>query len=400
MLWRLLLFVACFCSAVQNKVPAQNRAPVRKSACPLHSYPTSQPPPPESLGYRKGLSTRSATDARSYTGFALQAAVNPETFKSFRQVYYREKFAGIECDDVTCHNSQRNVDHVARQLSRLGENSFLQSAAECAQELDRIGDGVTQTLRLHGQTLKVSGLMLNYAGRLAEVQYHFGSLSGMHIVEIGVGFGGFAALLLRLHSVASYTLVDLPEVLNLAHRYLERARVNMSQVLFLNAAPCDNSKAASFKGRAQYDLALSMYAYAELPLSVRRAYFGALFQRSLRGLVLDNCDYKIRSAKDLLPQWIAAARMDVCRVLVYPDVLVGSVYIEDEAAVAWGAAQDYRPQLAGQVSHLLRTWRYHFVKLSVDNCTLHTRRLKTMPPAVPSNAFFEYVASAPAEGPS
>ena len=83
-------------------------------------------------------------------------------------------------------------------------------------------------------------------------------------VHLGsVGFGGFAALLLRLHpDVASYTIVDLPEVLVLAGRFLEKAGVK-HKVRFLNAAPCDNTDPKAFQAGEHFDLALSMYAYGE-----------------------------------------------------------------------------------------------------------------------------------------
>lgn len=44
--------------------------------------------------------------------------------------------------------------------------------------------------------------MLTFAAhtvQVADLERLFGNLDGMHLIEIGVGFGGFASVLLRMH---------------------------------------------------------------------------------------------------------------------------------------------------------------------------------------------------------
>lgn len=403
------------------------------------SRPMPRAPVPEDLLYRRSTSTGSFTDvggignvgAEEYAPFALRASQDAAAFSTFRLVYYSRNFAGIECDGTVCWNSARHVAELENNLRLVGRDDLLRRGVPIAAELDRIGRGRTWPSSVYS-SLNVSGVMMRYLGKVADIERLFGSsLSGMHVAEIGVGFGGFAALLLRLHpEIASLTLVDLPEVLNLAQRYLAAAKLSPGiKLRYLNAAPCGaaaagrgaaGSSAHEFVARPRgYDLVFSMYAYAEVPATVRRAYFEAILSKSRRGIVSDHPaqiqfgalrqyverdrpeallsgpeewrEMQSRAPADadniaasllvpamLLRHWHselgtppaalsgrtvhAAARRrrpNLTGLLVTRDVMSGySPWAAREAQVVWGAGREYFPELTRRIETTAATWAY------------------------------------------
>lgn len=247
----------------------------------------------------------------------------------------------------------------------------------------------------------------------------------MHLVEIGVGFGGFAALLLRLHpEIASYTLVDLPEVLNIAQVYMREAGLSAAiKLRYLNAAPCGSvtdggmtgTRASDFMVRQRgYDLVISMAAFAEVPALVRRAYFESILSRSTRGFVSDhprqltrlkllpllrNTDSSVQvvgqaewkeihqkqrtSATSLLvPAMLLNHRLarigapaapgvnspNVSAVIVIRELMKGySPHGAHEATVAWGLKSDYYPELVQKMrdGYGPDQWQYPVRKLTI-----------------------------------
>lgn len=133
---------------------------------------------------------------------------------------------------------------------------------------------------------KVSPTQLRYLKVLSDLQLWLGPkvLDGGHLVEIGVGYGGQCQLILAAHPVASYVLVDLPEVELLAKRYVGVT------------APPERAKVATIyqdmdpeKGlRKQSDLFISNYAFSELHRTVQEAYFERFVRRCRHGYVTYN----------------------------------------------------------------------------------------------------------------
>lgn len=336
----------------------------RVSSCPASATP-------ESLTYRKSVFTHSYTDGTAYTNFALMASDNVTAFATFRQTYYHRKFAGIENDGRLAWNSAFHAHHMEEALGVVGSEALLARALPIIRELDLIGGGYTFPLVGHGQ-VRVSGLLMRYLGKVADLEQLFGSLDGLHLIEIGVGFGGFAALLLRLHPrIASYTLVDLPEVLHLVGRYIRAARV-APEVLYLNAAPCRESRqtAFAFETRpAGYDLAISMYAFGEVPPDVRRAYVENILSRSTRGWVSDmssvRCCYHM-FLPAILRSSPGARNVTDREVLVVQDLMSGHSHsLSTQAQVGWGVAHDYfEPLVTKMRATSNKKWLYPFKKLT------------------------------------
>ena len=313
------------------------------------SIPQLRPPDPMAfMQYRASLRTGSATDGREYTRFALQASQNATLFDNFRKEMYIKRFAGIELTAGLEFDKNQDdyVKSVADALATVGMTSFLERAAPHLMKIDLISrPSKISPLVLPSGTHQVSGTLLRYAAKAAEVEHILGNSTVVNkdIIEIGVGYGGFAAVFLSLHpEIATYTLVDLPEVLNLAHRFLVAALPAdvARKVRYLDAAPCTSHdrKLPSVRPADKYDIVLSMSAYAELPPSIRRMYVHLILKKASSGCVTDHGGWHVRDKGEYLPPMFQAAMGSLpASMVVYPDALCLTPFAAMEAQVCWGA---------------------------------------------------------------
>lgn len=98
------------------------------------------------------------------------------------------------------------------------------------------------------------------------------------IVEIGVGYGGQCFILSSILSFDQYAMIDLPEVLPLAKKYLDRLEVDRVDFFTADNIPLD----------VKYDLFISNYAFSECSREVQLAYFEKVIKHCERGFVLFN----------------------------------------------------------------------------------------------------------------
>lgn len=140
---------------------------------------------------------------------------------------------------------------------------------------DTIGGPMTMRL---DSGLVISPTTLRYLKVADDLERWFGNLDGLSVVEIGVGYGGQCRVLDAMFELASYTLVDLRPVLNLADR-------------FLNCFPLRTT--VSFKTMNElapqaYDLAISNYAYSELTRDLQEIYHRKALAATPRGYITFN----------------------------------------------------------------------------------------------------------------
>jgi len=79
-------------------------------------------------------------------------------------------------------------------------------------------------------------------------------------------------------NVKSYTIIDLPEVLALTKKYLERQ--NVTDVTFIE---CDNVESK------EYDLCISNYAFTEIDREYQDLYAEKIIKNSKHGYI--TCNY-------------------------------------------------------------------------------------------------------------
>jgi hypothetical protein len=124
---------------------------------------------------------------------------------------------------------------------------------------------------------RFSPATLRYIKVAVDLRRIFGSLDGYRIAEIGVGYGGQCRILSALNAIASYSLFDLPEPLELTRRYLGHFE------------PADIRYCDLGAGEPQdYDLVISNYAFSELHKDVQDLYWERVIARSRHGFMLYN----------------------------------------------------------------------------------------------------------------
>ena len=116
---------------------------------------------------------------------------------------------------------------------------------------------------------------------------NFGSLDGLSIVEIGVGYGGQAKLIQDYFDIKSYHFVDLPEVNNLANKYLKIFEYKNNYFLDFENLP-----------NYEYDLVISNYALTECTKKMQDYYYNKIIKKSKHGYITGNdigYHYKIKN---------------------------------------------------------------------------------------------------------
>ena len=103
----------------------------------------------------------------------------------------------------------------------------------------------------------------------------------LNIAEIGIGWGGQCKIVSTMWKTASYSLIDLPEVIGLATMYLKGVGVN--KVRGIAYPGCSFPPVIG-----ELDLLISNYALTELPLALQNAYYENLIRHSKRVYITDN----------------------------------------------------------------------------------------------------------------
>jgi hypothetical protein len=124
----------------------------------------------------------------------------------------------------------------------------------------------------------VSPTILRYVKVAYEMEALFGDLSRMKIGEIGVGFGGQAAVLNGLFGVSEYVAFDLPEVLRLFELFNRRTDSHIVAKLV------DGRKPES----EEVDILVSNYAFSELSMSIQDEYLNKVVLRARSGYMIWN----------------------------------------------------------------------------------------------------------------
>jgi hypothetical protein len=208
----------------------------------------------------------SISDAPNYRDICRQAAEDPAVFASFRE---HPTYRWVVSTDLL-HQAQD-----FRQV--LSQRGFDFSFFDRIRDLDQIG-GVR--LVDYQDAGAVAPQTMRYVKALSDIERLFPTLDGKSVIEIGVGFGGQCAVLSRRFQLARYTLVDLPEPLMLARRYLESLAI--PEVAFATLAELSPS--------AHYDLVISAYGISEIARPFQVDYVQRALQRAAAGYLLWNSE--------------------------------------------------------------------------------------------------------------
>ena len=335
----------------------------------------------------------------NYPRYCVEASSSTKIFDQFRQDYQRFAYAGIEVCGLWNYNQKTSTHLLLKHMNNVIPH-FSKYLPQIAL-VDKIGNGTTFsipkpiTIELPpffaptnnpNNQIEVSGTMLRFFKFVLDWKEMFGSLKGFHIIEIGVGFGGMGVMAATFFpEIASYTFVDLPEVLNLVEKYTDRAwPKNGPTRYYINAAPCNDKFESAFETRTDvpYDLVFSSHAFQELPVSVRTVYMEKILKRSKRGMFTDNIDnFKTQPLVETLQVWFKSKEWQFKRdegLLILPDMM--NLYRftphpfqkhhhdAKEALVIWGAISEYYEVLYHNTTKLVNgtSYSYPWVKLKLN----------------------------------
>ena len=121
-------------------------------------------------------------------------------------------------------------------------------------------------------------ICLDYLQAIYELEFiaRHVRLDGMHILEIGAGYGRTCHAILSNHDVATYCIIDLQNCLELSRRYLETVldRENFGKLCFLPAEDCDRWADLCV------DLCINIDSFAEMDHGAVRYYLAYINEKS------------------------------------------------------------------------------------------------------------------------
>jgi hypothetical protein len=120
---------------------------------------------------------------------------------------------------------------------------------------------------------------LRYVKTYGDLNARCGDMKGWKIVEIGGGYGGLYRIIASQTPFEKYSIVDLPETLELIKTYLNQFAVQKPECISSDSVEKDIS----------CDLVISNYAFSECQKEVQDKYFDRIIKNSKRGYMM--CNY-------------------------------------------------------------------------------------------------------------
>ncbi|MDQ2105143.1 putative sugar O-methyltransferase [Azospirillum isscasi] len=234
----------------------------------------------------------SISDNSDYRSFCQHAAEDAFQFSRFRHSHF--------CIDI--------VDTLSAEHGASYMNLALKNDPQIYEHLDELrrNDEVGSPLICNYSGIgKFCPTTLRYIMVATALKRLFGTLNGMHVVEVGGGYGGQCRIINALFKIESYTIIDLPEALKLTERYL--SHFNLKNTSYVQPQDVQEK---------EYDLFISNYAYSELSKDTQDDYFDKVLSRSYHGYMI----YNQASFSETAPnfQYTAeeiASRIPYCRMI-------------------------------------------------------------------------------------
>ena len=198
----------------------------------------------------------SLSENNLYNKFCLEAATDDNVFNNFKQNQYYNEI----------------LEHVHPIL---GEQYYEITKNYYPKVLDKINEIKINDSFGNPQMFdyyfgRYSPTTLRYLKVAAELNHCFEDISSYSILEIGGGYGGQSIVSSILHGYKSWTIVDLPEVVELQRKYLNKFEYkNINAISFLE--DYTNQK---------YDLIISNYAFTECNRMVEMEYINKVMSNN------------------------------------------------------------------------------------------------------------------------
>lgn len=216
----------------------------------------------------------SISDNAAYPVICYMASRHEHIFRGFRRnaVY----------NDILEHVSRDQGQEYLEVIDKNQQVRFGQVDWDNFSKNDLYGNPQMFSYKVSGHDRILSPTTIRYAKVLQDIVTLFDTSKMKSIAEIGVGYAGQCRLLTSyLSNIESYTLFDLPEVLELARRYLGKYGKNITgKVKFVDGT--------SINVDENYDFIISNYAFSELIRSVQDSYLEKVILRSRAGYMTWN----------------------------------------------------------------------------------------------------------------
>lgn len=190
---------------------------------------------------------------------------NKTKLRKFRRPYdYREILEHV--------GYNLGKQYLSRIFSLYGDRTFeiiLKNKAN-----DDFGKPIKYKYKKIGQ---ISPTTLRYVATALEINKEVGIQEEDRIAEIGIGYGGQAAVLARTFGTRDVAFFDLPDVIKLAETYLREIHSELKPRIG-NLDADDN----------YFDLVISNYAFSELSRDLQEEYLAKVLLRSKRGYMIMN----------------------------------------------------------------------------------------------------------------
>lgn len=213
----------------------------------------------------------SGTDDELYSLVCLASAENEQVFSHFR-------------NNLIYINTLEHVSYVQGtqylvEMEQCPQKEFSNMEWKNILRNDLYGGGVRYAYDICNETLNVSPNTIRYAKVLQDILINFEGINS--IVEIGVGYGGQCRIITSLIStILTYDLIDLPEALKLAKKYIEHFEECTGKVNYINGIELEE--------KISCDLVISNYAFSELKKYVQDSYFNNVLSNAKHGYITWN----------------------------------------------------------------------------------------------------------------
>lgn len=238
------------------------------------------------VGKEKETRGTSVADSSVFPLYCKAAVKSDELFNDFRRSYIFSKTVGA----ATREFGQRALDEIMKNEPFFGESDW-----QIFLENDLCGSPLKYEYKIGNKAEYVEPNTFAYVLQLKEILKHMKGLYEegkiKNISEIGIGYGGLCRIICSYLSISKYYLIDLPEVIKLGEKYLNKYNLNCNVV-------CINGL-SDFE-YIETDLLISNYAFSELGRNSQEKYFEKVIKKAKAGFMIWNrCSEYVENLKGM-----------------------------------------------------------------------------------------------------
>lgn len=216
----------------------------------------------------------SVSDSKIYPLFCLAATRDENIFRDFRRSFIYLDTVGAASKEF----GEKALAYILGRIPLFSEKDLYEFLKN-----DEIGNPYTYYFKINDKNIQADPNTFAYIMQLQELRIELGQLfnhGDIHSVcEIGVGYGGLCRLICQYFDIAEYTLVDLPEVVGLAKKYLSRFELS-NRIVGVPGTQDVND--------IHPDLVISNYAFCELGREAQEKYMHKVILNAAHGMMIWN----------------------------------------------------------------------------------------------------------------